>query len=59
MHHRFFSALAVCGLLALGAVPARAHHAVQAQYDFDKPIEFRGPIVKWSSSTRTRCCTSR
>ena len=46
MIQRFFSVLAVCGLLALGAVPARAHHAVQAQYDFDKPIEFRGPIVK-------------
>ena len=29
-----------------GAVPAKAHHAVQAQHDFDKPIEFRGPIVK-------------
>ena len=46
MSQRLFSAIAVCGLLAFGAVPARAHHAVQAQYDFDKPIEFRGPIVK-------------
>jgi len=46
MSQRFISALAICGLLVFGAVPARAHHAVQAQYDFDKPIEFRGPIVK-------------
>src|SRR5882762_787608 len=38
--------LVVCGVLVCGAVPAKAHHAVQAQYDFDKPIEFRGPIVK-------------
>lgn len=40
------SVLTACAVLALGVAAADAHHAVQAQYDFDKPIEFRGPIVK-------------
>jgi hypothetical protein len=43
-YHRLFG-LAICGLL-MAAVPVVAHHAVQAQYDFDKPIEFQGPVVK-------------
>ena len=45
MGYKILGALAVCGLL-LAAVPAVAHHAVQAQYDFDKPIEFTGTLVK-------------
>ena len=45
MSHRFFGVLAACGML-LAAVPAVAHHAVQAQYDFDKPIKFTGALLK-------------
>ena len=45
MGYKLLGALAVCGLL-LTAVPAVAHHAVQAQYDFDKPIDFTGTLVK-------------
>ena len=45
MTQKSLGVLAVCGLLA-AAVPAAAHHAVQAQYDFDKPIEFTGKLVK-------------
>jgi len=41
----------VCGALVvfgwvMAAVPAGAHHSVNAQYDFDKPIEFKGAVVK-------------
>ena len=28
------------------AVPALAHHAVQAQFDFDKPIQVKGTLAK-------------
>jgi Family of unknown function (DUF6152) len=45
MTSKLWGAWAVCGVLA-AAVPAAAHHAVQAQYDFDKPIEFTGKLVK-------------
>jgi len=45
MSFRSYFALTVCGLL-LAATSAMAHHAVQAQYDFDKPIEFTGVLVK-------------
>lgn len=44
-HDRLFCALTVCGLL-MAAAPAVAHHSVNAQYDFDKPIEFEGVVVK-------------
>jgi hypothetical protein len=37
--------VAVVGVL-LAAVPAFAHHAVQAQFDFDKPIALTGIITK-------------
>jgi len=45
---RFVTSIAALTLfgVVLAVAPAVAHHAVQAQYDFDKPIEFRGPIVK-------------
>jgi len=33
-------------VVALGAVPAPAHHAVAAQYDMQKPIEITGSLVK-------------
>ena len=45
MKCRFPAALAVCGALFL-VVPVTAHHALNAQYDMDKPIEFEGPLVR-------------
>jgi hypothetical protein len=40
-----FAGLAVAGLL-LVAVPALAHHAIQAQFDYDKPITLTGTLKK-------------
>ena len=45
MKWRFPAALAACGVLFLG-VSVTAHHALNAQYDMDKPIEFEGPLVR-------------
>ena len=45
MRYRLSAPLTVLGLL-LAAVPALAHHAVQAQFDFDKPIALTGVISK-------------
>lgn len=45
MSRKSCGALALCGLL-LAAVPALAHHAVQAQFDFDKPVELKGTLSK-------------
>ncbi len=45
MSYKRSGRLAVLGLL-LAAVPAVAHHAVQAQFDFDKPITLTGLITK-------------
>ena len=45
MNYKRSSRLAVLGLL-VAAVPALAHHAVQAQFDFDKPITLTGLITK-------------
>jgi len=45
MSTRYFSILAVCGVL-MAAVPVAAHHALVAQYDMDKPIEITGTLNK-------------
>lgn len=44
MNHRVI----VLGLFAsvLLSIPLGAHHAVQAQFDFDRPIEFKGTLSK-------------
>ena len=44
-NYTLMSALVVCGWLA-AAGSVLAHHAVAAQYDLDKPIEFSGTVVK-------------
>jgi len=45
MRYRFSGALALVGLL-LATVPAVAHHAIQAQFDYDKPITLTGQLHK-------------
>ena len=45
MKFRVFAALTICGALGVG-VPVAAHHAVNAQYDMDKPIRFEGALVR-------------
>jgi hypothetical protein len=44
-YHKLFGALVVCGLM-VAVAPARAHHAVHAQYDFEKPVDFEGVLIK-------------
>jgi hypothetical protein len=45
MGYRLGSVLAVVGLF-LAAVPAVAHHSVQAQFDTNKPIDLNGVLTK-------------
>jgi hypothetical protein len=39
-------AVLVCGLMALGAAPAWAHHSFAAAYDMNKQITVQGTIVQ-------------
>jgi hypothetical protein len=43
MWDRFSGALSVVGLL-LATVPAVAHHSIQAQIDYDKPVTLAGQL---------------
>lgn len=45
MSQRFRRALMALVVLST-ALPALAHHAVQAQFDFDKPIQLNGTLAK-------------
>jgi hypothetical protein len=45
MNNRYLSALAVAVLLAVAA-PVWAHHASQAEFDFDKPVNITGTLTK-------------
>ncbi len=45
MKFRYLGALTLFGALGF-VVPVAAHHAVNAQYDMDKPIEFEGALVR-------------
>jgi hypothetical protein len=44
-YRRCWIALGVCGLL-LAPLSAVAHHAIQGQFDFQKPIELKGTLQK-------------
>jgi Family of unknown function (DUF6152) len=43
MFSKFLGLLAV--LVLVFAVPARAHHSVQAEFDFDKPLELKNAVL--------------
>ena len=45
MNFRFRTVLAI-GILAAAAVPAFAHHAVQAVFDYNKHVEVTGSVTK-------------
>jgi hypothetical protein len=45
MKNRFFTAFVVIGLV-LAAAPVWAHHASQAEFDFDKPVTVTGTLTK-------------
>jgi hypothetical protein len=45
MKNRFLAAFAVIGLLVVVA-PVWAHHASQAEFDFDKPVTVTGTLTK-------------
>ena len=45
MNHRTTCALAVI-VLALVAIPVSAHHAVQAVFDYSKPVKVTGAVTK-------------
>ena len=45
MRGSIFVALTLCGAFFL-VIPVGAHHAVAAQYDMNKPIEFEGAILQ-------------
>jgi hypothetical protein len=40
------SFIVAAGLLLLAAVPVWAHHAFAAEFDADKPVKFKGTVVK-------------
>jgi hypothetical protein len=46
MSSKFWVALTVfAGLLMVG-VPAVAHHSIASEYDFDKPVELKGALIR-------------
>ena len=47
MSHKVKAAFAVIAVLAVGG-PVWAHHAIQAQFDFNKPIQVTGVLKKVS-----------
>jgi hypothetical protein len=45
MNTTVFRSVLIAGVLLAG-LPVAAHHAIQAQYDFKKPVELQGTISK-------------
>jgi hypothetical protein len=48
MTNRFLAVLTALGLLSI-ALPVASHHAVQAEFDFDRPVKLTGTLrkVEW------------
>ena len=40
------TALVLAGLVLTGGVPAQAHHAFGAEFDPNRPVVLRGPVVR-------------
>jgi hypothetical protein len=49
MKRNFWTAISLCFGLVMAAVPALAHHAISAEFDTTKPIQFAGTVksVDW------------
>jgi len=45
MKHSILAATAILGLM-IAAVPAFAHHAAQAEFNFDKPVTVTGTVTR-------------
>ena len=38
--------LVMAGLVVIGSVPAQAHHAFGAEFDPNRPVVLRGPVIR-------------
>jgi hypothetical protein len=46
MNNKLLFAIASAGLLLTATVPVWAHHAFAAEFDGEKPVKFKGTVVK-------------
>ena|SRR5437773_1537406 len=52
MKRNFSIVLGLCAALLIAAIPVLAHHAISAEFDTSKPIEFEGTVksVDWMNT---------